>query len=560
MKLSKVSHKNEIRIRVDFPYSVENTAKLKTIEDARWSKSMQAWHVPYSIEAFNKLIELFPNAEYPTIKSAQQQTSTTKKQDSTQKRSANPITTTSITPSAINTAEPKSAICIDIYHQTIAIKLPKNEADIQFLRTFKYARWIKEMYCWKIPNYNHNAELITNYFAARNPEITEHHHGQIPLYKQAEQTQTQPAFTPNDLLVINAAGRILRIYFSFNRSMLLQIKSLPMSRWNALLYCWEIPYSEKFLAEVKTIAQNSGLNFLYHEAEKQKVKPRKSKFDIKNYRECPVEYKNKLIELRYSKNTYDVYTDFFEEFINYYENYQLEDITEAMINDFQRYLITERRVATATQNQAINAIKFYYERVLRQARKVYEIERPQKEKYLPEVLSEDEISAILKVIDNLKHRAIIMTIYSGGLRISELINLKVKDIDSSRMQIRIEQGKGKKDRYTLLSKKTLLTLRLYFKDFKPKVWLFEGENGGQYADSSIYKIFKIAIKQAKINKKVSIHSLRHSFATHLLENGTDLRYIQNLLGHSSSKTTEIYTHITTKGFDQIKNPLDKLDI
>ena len=141
-----------------------------------------------------------------------------------------------------------------------------------------------------------------------------------------------------------------------------------------------------------------------------------------------------------------------------------------------------------------------------------------------------------------------------------MINLKIKDVDSNRMQIRIEQSKGEKDRYTLLSKKTLLILRQYFKEYKPKEWLFEGENGGQYADSSIYKIFKKALAAAGIKKKVSIHSLRHSFATHLLENGTDLRYIQSLLGHSSSKTTEIYTHITTKGFDQIKNPLDKLDI
>jgi len=143
------------------------------------------------------------------------------------------------------------------------------------------------------------------------------------------------------------------------------------------------------------------------------------------------------------------------------------------------------------------------------------------------VLSEEEVAAILKSISNLKHKALIMTIYSGGLRISELINLKVKDIDSNRMQIRIQQSKGKKDRYTLLSKKTLITLRQYFAEYKPKVWLFEGESGGQYADSSIYNIFSKALKIAGITKKVSIHSLRHSFATHLLENGTDLRYIQS---------------------------------
>ncbi len=153
-----------------------------------------------------------------------------------------------------------------------------------------------------------------------------------------------------------------------------------------------------------------------------------------------------------------------------------------------------------------------------------------------------------------------MVIYSGGLRISELINLKVKGIDSDRMQIRISQSKGKKDRCTLLNNKTLLILRKYFTEYKPKEWLFEGVNGGQYADSSVYKILKTALSSAKTTKKVSIHSLRHSFATHLLENGTDLCYIQNLPGHSSSKTTERYTHITTKGFDQIKNPLDKLNI
>ena len=192
-------------------------------------------------------------------------------------------------------------------------------------------------------------------------------------------------------------------------------------------------------------------------------------------------------------------------------------------------------------------------------RKVYYIERPQKEKFLPEVLSEEEVIKIIKSISNTKHKALIMTIYSGGLRISELINLKVKDIDSDRMQIRISQSKGKKDRYTLLSKKTLITLRQYFKEYKPKEWLFEGESGGQYSTTSVEKILKRALIATGIKKRITVHSLRHSFATHLLESGTDLRYIQNLLGHSSSKTTEIYTHITTKGLDRIVNPLDKLE-
>jgi integrase/recombinase XerD len=194
-------------------------------------------------------------------------------------------------------------------------------------------------------------------------------------------------------------------------------------------------------------------------------------------------------------------------------------------------------------------------------RKFYFIDRPNKEKTLPSVLSTQEVIDILKQTENIKHKAILMTIYSAGLRISESINLKFKDIDSDRMQIRVEQGKGKVDRYSLLSEKTLIILREYYKQYRPTVWLFEGvKKGEQYSTRSIQQIFQDAVRNAGITKDVSVHTLRHSFATHLLENGTDLRYIQSLLGHANSKTTEIYTYITTKGFDQIKSPLDMLVI
>lgn len=233
--------------------------------------------------------------------------------------------------------------------------------------------------------------------------------------------------------------------------------------------------------------------------------------------------------------------------------------------EFSRFLVTELKVSTLYQNSAINAIKFYFEKVLGGRRKLYFVERPRKEKALPVVCSEEEILQLLKSVENIKHRAILSTIYSSGLRISELINLKIKDIDSERMQIRVEQAKGKKDRYTILSKKLLLLLRSYFKVDKPNHWLFEGagstkENPVQYSVRSIQSILKAALEKTGIKKHVTVHTLRHSFATHLLENGTDLRYIQNLLGHESSKTTEIYTHVTTKGFNQIVSPLDKLEI
>jgi len=216
--------------------------------------------------------------------------------------------------------------------------------------------------------------------------------------------------------------------------------------------------------------------------------------------------------------------------------------------------------ATVFLNSLILRGKFYFEKVLGGNRKIYSIDRPRKEKILPEVLSEEEIIKILNATENIKHKAILMTIYSAGLRISELVNLKIKDIDSERMQIRVVQAKGKKDRYTLLGEKTLEILRKYVSEYKPKNWLFEGMKGEQYSTSSIQANLKIAVDKVGIKKRVTVHTLRHSFATHLLEAGTDIRYIQSLLGHSSGKTTEIYTHVTTKGFEQIKSPLDKLKI
>ena len=165
---------------------------------------------------------------------------------------------------------------------------------------------------------------------------------------------------------------------------------------------------------------------------------------------------------------------------------------------------------------------------------------------MPEVLNTEEITAILNATENLKHKAILMTIYSAGLRIGEAINLKIKDIDSQRMQIRVEQGKGKKDRYTLLGIKTLEILRKYVAEYKPKEWLFEGVKGENYSQKGIQAILKKSVEKVGIKKHITVHTLRHSFATHLLEAGTDLRYIQSLLGHSNSKTTEIYTHITIK--------------
>jgi site-specific recombinase XerD len=235
-------------------------------------------------------------------------------------------------------------------------------------------------------------------------------------------------------------------------------------------------------------------------------------------------------------------------------------ITNADIEKFILYLTEIRNVSTSYHNISICAIKFYFEKIMDRPQVTLKLQRPRREKVLPEVLSEEEVIRLFRSVTNLKHKCILMVIYSGGLRLSEVVALKVTDIDSKRMMIFIRGGKGSKDRYTILSRELLVWLRNYYRKEKPEKWLFEGVTGGQYSARSVQEIMHDAVRQSGIKKHATVHTLRHSFATHMLENGTDLRYIQNLLGHNSSKTTEIYTHITTKGLEQLVSPFDKLKL
>lgn len=274
---------------------------------------------------------------------------------------------------------------------------------------------------------------------------------------------------------------------------------------------------------------------------------------------CPKEYISLLQTKRYSANTARAYTTLFAAFRNRFEDKKLTEINEVDIRQYMQEIV-DKGMSPSYQNQAINAIKFYYEQVLDMPQRFYEIERPVKERKLPLVLSEEEVARMIRVTTNLKHKAILVTIYSCGLRLSELLDLKITDIESDRGVIRIRDGKGKKDRTTILSELTLELLRRYYKLFRPSSYLFEGVNGSRYAAKSVQNIIKKALMLAKIDRPASAHTLRHSFATHLLEQGTDLRYIQTLLGHSSPKTTEIYAHVSTRHLRTIKSPLDNLNI
>lgn len=261
---------------------------------------------------------------------------------------------------------------------------------------------------------------------------------------------------------------------------------------------------------------------------------------------------------RYSTSTIKTYTHILSVFIGYSTKTTDEITPNDMISFVNNYIIPNN-LSYAYQNQVINAAKLFFREIKNCELNVEAFKRPKREYRLPNVLSKQEVKLILDVPKNIKHRTMLSLIYACGLRRSELINLKISNIDSKRNIISIIQSKGKKDRIIPLPKSILLMLREYYKAYKPKYWLFEGQKvDSQYSPQSLQAVLKQAIARANIKKPVTLHWLRHSYATHLLENGVDLRYIQELLGHSSSKTTEIYTHVSRKSLQAIKSPFDDL--
>ena len=270
-------------------------------------------------------------------------------------------------------------------------------------------------------------------------------------------------------------------------------------------------------------------------------------------------FKQWLLSKRYSPSTIKTYSEALKSFLIFYREKPIAEISNEDVIVYNNDYILKNNLSASYQNQIVNAIKLFFQTIRETKMMVDKIHRPKRSKLLPNVLSKEEIKLILNAHSNIKHKTMLSLIYSCGLRRSELLNLKPADIDSKRGIVIIRQSKGKKDRIAPLSPKILDMLREYYIGFKPKTWLFEGQNENtKYDERSLSNVLKQALTKSRINKPVSLHWLRHSYATHLLESGTDLRYIQELLGHSSSKTTEIYTHVSTKSLQQIKSPFDDL--
>lgn len=352
------------------------------------------------------------------------------------------------------------------------------------------------------------------------------------------------------------------LYFPYNDILIKSVRKINGAIWSRSKKCWHVannPANLKIIFSVfKDVADIDKSGFFKDNRSVPNKSPTADKKEKVDTNAIPAEYIALLHRRRYSENTIKIYTHYFHEYINHFEGVSLSDLTDEHIRQYQDHLVNKKKVATSTQNQAINAVKFYYEHVLKGERKNYYIERPIKEKKLPAILSKEQVKLVLKCTTSLKHKSILGLLYSAGLRNGEVVSLRTSDIYWDRNLIMIKGGKGKKDRTGLLSENMKIVLERYIATYTPSYWLFESPEGNKYSQSSVRKIFKRSLKLANITQEYRVHDLRHSFATHMLDKGVNLRIIQELLGHSSSKTTEIYTHVTNVNFTAIKSPLDEL--
>ncbi len=323
------------------------------------------------------------------------------------------------------------------------------------------------------------------------------------------------------------------------------VKPLKQSSWSVVKAAW-------YMNDNRRNRQFLGLPEVYEEA-----------VSFENLCSSNVEALRTFIEhlqlKAYSQNTIRTYVHEFRQFLQVLGQVDVARLPEPKIRDYIVFCLERLHLSENTVHSRMNAIKFYFDQVLHRPSAFFQLPRPKKPKLMPRVLSLAELKTMLDLTPNLKHNTMLRICYGMGLRVSEIIGLRLSDINSKTMQVLISRGKGKKDRYVNLPQSILAQLRAYYLGYKPANYLFEGQSGDQYSIRSAQQVFQSALKRANINVKTGIHSLRHSYATHLLEQGTDIRLIKELLGHDDIRTTMRYTHVSPQSVRNIKSPLDRLD-
>jgi integrase/recombinase XerD len=371
----------------------------------------------------------------------------------------------------------------------------------------------------------------------------------------------------------------IALKFQYDSELAEVVKKVPGSRWSRRMSCWHISDSSDVIDLL--LAAFSGKAFIDYSALKQNLADRiRLQRDLDRSRairrmsllqndEMPAlsvqglsdieQYKRWMEVHRYPESTINTYAGMMVRFLRFVSPKEASECTSDDLVSIVKDYILPNGLSQSFQNQMISAVKKFYGEIYSSAIDTGKITRPRPQHRLPNVLSKDEVKQIINALTNEKHRVMLSLLYACGLRRSELLQLLLNDIERNRKLIRVRQSKGFKDRVVPISERTIDMLDNYIHRYKPQRFVFEGQWPGEmYSATSLEKVLKMACEKAGLAKPVTLHWLRHSYATHLLESGTDLRYIQELLGHKSSKTTEIYTHVTSRSLQNIRSPFDDL--
>ncbi|WP_456441142.1 tyrosine-type recombinase/integrase [Psychroserpens sp.] len=353
----------------------------------------------------------------------------------------------------------------------------------------------------------------------------------------------------------NKAEQVL-ICFDYNKGILDLVRTIPNRKWSQSMRCWYIKRSDNAIKVIQKTLRDYSIDETKIVNAPVLNLTHNTSLLTKEQRTVLNEFYSYLKGKRYSKSTIGTYTFLVADFMAYYHKLTMAELTNRSIELYIEDIYIKRKYSISKQRQFISALKIFKNFNPSLPFEAIELIRPKRDRYLPTVLSKDEVIELIRVTKNLKHRAVIAIIYSCGFRISELINLELRDIDVNRRQILIKNSKGRKDRYVILAESFLPLLHNYISTYVPRRYFVEGQNDKKYSPESVRQFLRKSCKLAKIYKRVTPHTLRHSYATHLLEDGIDLRYIQELLGHSKPETTMIYTHVAKKDLLRIKSPLD----
>ena len=568
IEVSKGNYKGEEKYFLKFDYNQHLIQKIKSISEAKYSGTLKCWHIPISQDTWQQFIALqipYTYSEKTAPQAMSYPSGTALKASETSDNAG------------IGETPPSADLKLDAdkdadIHSTMngvhvtytggyfIVQLAYKADDVLFLKGLK-GYWNSKGKHWVVKGSMEHLNQLQNRFLIFDEKRYSLIQDLVGAASDAFRLILYRVPEYLDEVMVKVTG------YKANVTIIQRVAGRSYQKDEKR---WVIPYDSSIIKRLKEEYQLAGAIIEDKLPDKTKSydKERPSYRDHQHYflsktsevhKEVMKAYTDVLISKRMSLNTIRNYGSAFIKFLEYHPSKTIDEITQGDIRTYLSHL-GKQKISESTMHTAVNAIKFYFRDVCYHSNIFLDkIDRPKKAITLKNILSVEEIDRLLRATDNLKHCAILYTLYSSGLRLEELIQLRVEDIWWDRDQVIVRKGKGKKDRIVPLSRVLKTVLYTYFDEYKPVYWLFEGQfRNEQYSPRSVQNVVRRCAEKAKINKKVTPHVIRHCYATHLLDGGTDVRYIQELLGHKDIKTTLIYTHVTTRDKMRIENPLDRL--